>query len=70
VIGSRVAATVAMTGLTCLLVAVWLTPPRDDHWRRPPGDDGPDPRDDGPPDWDRFDRLRREWEVERSLNAS
>jgi hypothetical protein len=73
VAGPRAAAALGMGGLACLLVAVWLMP-RDDPWRRPPGDDGegPEPPDDGPGglDWDEFERLRGEWEADRALTGS
>ncbi len=37
----------------------------DGRWRRPPpNDQPPDPMGDGP-DWDLFDRLRRQWERPR-----
>lgn len=39
----------------------------DDGWRRfgPPPDDPPPPPDDGEPfDWERFDRVRAQWECQ------
>jgi hypothetical protein len=72
--GARVTAALGMTGLTCLLLAVWLMP-RDDPWRRPPGDDGgdePDPPTGGPGtlDWNEFERLRGQWEAQRALSGA
>jgi hypothetical protein len=66
-VGAHTTAMVGMTGVSCMMVAVWLLP-REDPWNGPSDHDdggyGGDPSgDDGPGglDWAEFDRAREQW---------